>query len=211
MDARFLEKILRRTNKTLDSERAALASGTWKKYLAERVPPPSRLNVFHHSAWRTAYEKALEIGCTTELHDALVFPIWCCSNESEDTIANWTSSTLVSFEDESYELYEKTAFGGAVVLARVEEARLGFVVLSRSYAPDIKLPYRNKHYAAVESRRIEHVAAIDQVIAAEPAPTPRREVPAFSTDAEPAILLSAIAPDLAGRVRRATEKLRIFP
>jgi hypothetical protein len=169
------------------------------------------LNVFHYSAWRTAYEKAIEIGCNTELRDALVFPVWCCSNESVDAIADWTSATLISFEDESYELYENTSLGGTVVLARVEQARLGFIVLSRSYAPDIKLPYRNKHYAALESRRIEHVTAIEQVTAAEPAPMPQREVPAFSTDAEPAILLAAIATDLASRARRATEKLRIFP
>jgi hypothetical protein len=169
------------------------------------------LNVFHYSAWRAAYDKAVEIGCNTELRDALVLPIWYCSNESEEAVADWTSATLVSFEDESYDLYENTSLGGTVALARVEEARLGFIVLSRSYAPDIKLPYRNKHYAAVESRRIEHVTAIDQVISAEPAPRPQREVPAFSTDAEPALLLAAIAPDLAGRMRRATEKLRIFP
>jgi hypothetical protein len=211
MDARSLEKILRRTNKTLDAERAALARGTWKTYLAERVPPPSRLNVFRYRAWRAAYQKALELGCTTNPRDACILPIWYCSNQDDDATGDWATATLISFEDESNQLYENTPLRGVVVRARVEEARLGFIVRSRGYAEAIELPYRNSYYAAVQSRRIERVTAIEQLIAAEPAPKPEREVPAFSTDAESAISLAALDPELAGRIRRATEKLRIFP
>jgi len=41
MDRQALTEILVAKNKTIEAERAAVASGAWATYLAERVPPPS--------------------------------------------------------------------------------------------------------------------------------------------------------------------------
>lgn len=212
MDAKALEKVLRRSNKTLDAERAAVADKRWAEYLAERVPAPSRLNFLQHSAWRAAHEQALRIGHTTAVREVLVFPIWYCSNEDEEEpVADWIRAVIVSFEDASFELYEKASLENALVVADVEEARLGFLVHSRAYAPDIKLPFRKGDYATVESRRLERVVKVKTVVGGTSVPVPQREVRPFSTDTEPALVLPETERDLAARVISAAERLRIFP
>jgi hypothetical protein len=209
--ARALEELLRRSNKTLDAERAALAAGRWAEHLAERVPAPSRLAFLRYGAWRAAYERALEIGAKTETLEVVVFPIWYGANESEEPASAWTATVIASFEDGSFELYENAALESAVAVADVEVVRRGFLALARSYAPDIALPYRNATYAVVESRRVERVATMKFVVPASPVAAPQRSVPPFATDAEPALALDAMDRDLAARVRHVTQQLRIFP
>ena len=210
MDETALEKVVRRSNRTLDAERAALADKRWAAYLAERVPAPSRLNFLQHGAWRAAHEQALKIGQTTAVREVLVFPIWYCSNE-DDSVNDWIRAAVVSFDDGSLELYENAVLGDAVVVADVEQARLGYLVHSRAYAPDIELPFRKGDYATVESRRIERVVKVKSVVAGHPVGTPQREVPPFSTDTEPALVLPESARDHAARVAKLAEQLRIFP
>jgi hypothetical protein len=211
MDEKALEKILCKRNETRDAERAALAEGRWAEFLSERIPPPSRLSFLRYKAWRSAYEKALSMGTTTKARRALIFPIWYAENESEDPLTKWAPATVALFDDESYQLSENGSPGDVLVLANVEEARLGFIAPANMYAPDVELPYRNGHYVTCESRRIERVVEIERAIAAPGLPAPGRAVPAFSTGAELAIALPQANADLDERIGRATERLRISP
>jgi hypothetical protein len=208
MDVAVLDKLLRRTNATITEERTALAGGRWPTYLRERVPPPSRLAFARHRAWQAAYERALQIGNETAVRPALVFPVWLCSNQDDEPSRDWALAVVAVYDDDSYELYEKATLGGFLVLARIEEARIGFIMPSRFYASEIELPYRNEHYVAVESRRIERIVGIDRIVNAATVSAPTRTVPAFVDDAEPAVALDSVEPTLATRVRSITDKLR---
>lgn len=211
MDIKDLEKVLRRSNKRLDAERAAVAANQWAEYLAETLPAPSRLNFLQRAAWRAAYEQALKIGHTTVVREALVLPIWYCSNEDEAPSNDWIRAIVVSFDGAPFDLYEEASLQSAVVVADVEEARLGVVVRSRDYAPSLELPFRKRHYATVESRRLERVVKLKAVVDGASVPIPQRQVPPFSTDAEPAVVLPEAERELSARVANATERLRIFP
>lgn len=211
MDAPSLEKVLRRTNPTITEERRALASGRWEAYLRERVPPPSWLEPSRRRAWKAAFERARQLGATSETRSAVIFPVWLCANEDDVPRREWAQAVCVTWDDGAPELYEGASMESVVVVAQLEEARIGFLMPSRFYGPGVELPYRNEHYVAVESRRIERVAGVNRVVHAEPAPAPSREVAAFTTDAEPGIALEGLEPALALAVRRATERLRVAP
>jgi hypothetical protein len=211
MDASALEKVLRRTNPTITEEREALASGRWEAYLRHRVPPPSRLNFGRHRAWQAAYERALQMGQVSRLREALVLPVWYGSNPADVPERLWMPAVAVGYDDDSNEVYEEATLGGVVVVARLEEAVIGFIMPSRFYAPDMKLPYRNAHYVAVESRRIERVIGIEKLVEARLQPEPRYDVAAFATDAEPAVALDGLDAALAARAQRLVERLRVFP
>jgi len=105
----------------------------------------------------------------------------------------------VLFDDDSYDVIERAAVGNVVVSARVDHARLGFIAPSASYAPDVSLPYRNAHFVALSSSRIERVVSIDSETRVEPLPQPQRPVPPFVSEAEPAFSLG----DLPGPMARA--------
>ena len=210
MDAKQLAKIVVVKNKTIDAERAALARGDWANYVAQLVPPPSRLKFGQYRDWREAYERALAIGAKSQQRKAIVFPVWYCSNESEDATTDWSAATVVLFDDESYDLFEKHLPGDAVVIASVEHTRLGFLAPSVHYAPDVRLPYRNDNFVTVESSRVDRVITIDREIAGTPVPKPTRQVAAFAVDAELAVILPADEP-VAKRAAAATERLRVNP
>jgi hypothetical protein len=210
MDATTLERLLRRTNPTITEERAALAAGRWEAYLRERVPPPSRLAFRRHRAWQEAYEHALKIGQASTPREGLVLPVWYGSNPDDVPERVWVAAIAVDFEDGSYQLYEDASLGGVIVVARLEEARIGFIMPSKFYAPDMKLPHRNQHYVAVESRRIERVVGIERVVSAPLLPEPAYAVAAFATEAEPAVKLDGLDEALAARARRLVDKLRVF-
>jgi hypothetical protein len=210
MDLAALEKALRQTNPTITEERAALASGRWPEYLRERVPPPPWFDLARRRAWQAAYDRAQQIGQTSQMRNAVVFPVWFCSNDGDVPTHEWTKAVVVDY-DESYDLYEDTSLDSVIVAARLEEARIGFVMPSRFYAPQMEVAYRNQHYVAVASSRIERVVAIDHVLTAVAALKPTRAVSPFATDAEPAIELDTLDPELPARVRRTTDKLRAPP
>jgi hypothetical protein len=211
MDAAALQNILRRTNPTITAEREALATGRWEAYLRKRVPPPSRLNVGRHRAWQAAFERALQIGQRARVREALVVPVWYGSNPDAVPDQVWMPAVAVGYDDDSNEVYEETTLGGVVLVARLEEAVLGFIMPSRFYAPEVDLPYRNAHYVAVESRRIERVIAIEKLVGARQLPQPDYEVAAFAVEAEPAVALDGLDAALAARVQRLVEQLRIVP
>lgn len=211
MDARALEKILRRQNPTIERERAAEAGNRWHDYLRERLSPPSRWDFARRSAWQRAYDCALALGNAREVAQALIVELWYCENQDEDVSRNWTRLTFIRFGQGDFEEVERARLGERIVIAQVERAQRSFVVPSRHYSPDIELPYRNRHFAAVQSRSVERVLSVDRVIAAPAAREPAREVPAFSTDAEPGLVLDGVAPDLAQLIRSFAEQLRIFP
>jgi hypothetical protein len=211
MDATALETLLRRTNPKLIAARAALASGRWERYLREQVPPPSRLAVLRRRAWRAAYCRALELGATTEMRAAVVFPIWYGNNEDEVARDDWEPAVVVSYDDGSCDLCEGRSLPGAIVVAQLEQTRFGYLMPSIHYAPDVNLRYRNRHYAADVSLSIERVIEVQRTMAVPAVARPAREVAAFHIEAEPAVALAEIEPALAERVRRATDRLRIAP
>ncbi len=210
MNAATLEKLLRRTNPTITEERAALASGRWEAYLRKRVPPPSRLNWGEHRAWRAAYEQALQLGQRTHEREVLIVPVWYGPNLGHDVPEPvWEPAVAVGYKEDSRQIYEGTRLDGMLVLARVEEAVIGFVMPSHFYGAQMKLPYRNDHYAAVKSDRIERVTEILRVVEAPPLTAPARDVPAFTDDVESAVALDSVDAGLAARARRLVERLRV--
>jgi hypothetical protein len=211
MDAPALEQLLRPENPAIERERAAETSGRWQEYLRESVPPPSRLSFARRSAWQTAYDRALAIGNEREVRGALIFELWFCYNPDDAASHRWSKVVAVSFDNEDYDLVEKTALGSQLVLARVERARRAFTVPSRIYGPRMDLAYRNEHYATVETRTIERVVDVERSLAVGAVPKPTRRVPPFSTDSEPAIVLGGVDSELVDRIRRLVEKIRIFP
>jgi hypothetical protein len=222
MDAAALEKIVRWKNPTIEQERAAASADRWPEYLRERTPPPSRLSFSRRAAWQAAYERALALGNSSEVREALVFDLWYCENPDDAASKAWTKVVAVSLDagaggeagrgdGPDYELVERGTLGGRIVLARLERARRSFVLPSRFYAPQMELPYRNEHYAAVQSLTIERVLEVERVSEAPSSPRPTRVVPPFSTDTESAIMLDGVEPDWSQRILRLLEALRIFP
>ena len=208
MDASALEAIVRRSNSAIEAERAAVAANRWVEYQAERVPPPSRLHPRVRGAWREAYERAAAIGHRTELHEVLAFPVWWCSNDDDIPGSLWEPAAMVAFDDGTFELHERKPIA-EIVLARVEQARLAFLVNARDFAPDVPLTFRNEHYGVLESRRIERVPEILRIVESTPLPRPERDLPPFATDGERARTPSD--PEIAARIDAAIAKLRVFP
>jgi len=211
MNARALEKLLRRTNPTIREEREALASGRWASYLRERVPPPSRLTFIKRRAWQAAYERALQLGQESTTREALVLPIWFGSNQDDVPEQAWIQAIAVGWSDDSYELEENAVLGNVIVVARLEEAKIGFIMPSRYYAPEIEVPYRNQHYIAVESRRIERVVEVVRIVEAPGVTEPDRPLAPFAQEAYPAVALDGVDEVLSARIRRLIERLRIDP
>lgn len=188
-----------------------MARGRWQEYLRRRVPPPSRLSFVRRGAWQAAYDRALAIGNSSEVRHALVVELWYCENPNDVANNAWSKIVAVSFADGSYDLAEKATIGDRIVLARLEQSRRGFIMPSRFYAPGVALPYRNAHYVAVEGRSIERVVAIERVAEGVGVSKPNRDVPPFSTDAEPGVKLDGVESDLAECIHRLVDKLRISP
>ena len=104
------------------------------------MPPPSRLNFARRGAWQAAYERAVAIGNSREVRDALIVELWYCENPDDDTSHAWTKVVAVAFVDDSWCLVEKAPLGRQIVVARIEERRCSFVMPARFYAPAVKLP-----------------------------------------------------------------------
>lgn len=211
MDAAALERILRPSNATITAERAALKSGRWAAYLRERVPPPSRLDFRRRRAWEAAYERALQLGQRSAIRTAVVVPVWYCNNEDDVPVRRWSRAGAVGYHEDSTELHEQASLEGIVVETQLEEARIGFIMPGRYYAPGSDVAYRNEHYVAVESPRIERVIAIERIVNVTQLPQPVRETPAFTVDAEAAVAFDSLDSALADRARRTIEKLRVTP
>jgi hypothetical protein len=209
MNAAVLEKLLRRTNPTITEERAALAGGRWEAYLRERVPPPSRLDFGKRRAWQAAYERALALGRRTREREVLVVPVWYGPNRADVAEAVWEPAVAVACDEDSRQIYEETRLDGMVVVARIEEDVVGFIMPSHYYGALMKLPYRNAHYVAVESERIEGVKEIVRVVEAPAVGKPARDLPAYSEDVEPAVAVDGLDGALTARVRRLVEGLRV--
>ena len=211
MDARTLEKLLRGPYKYAAEECEAINSGRWAEYVKKRLPPPSRLNFLQYAAWRAACDVALRIGCTKTVCEVMVFPVWYGHNEAEEPEVTWKKTAVVAFPDRFPDLHPARSFESAVVTVAVEEARLGHVVHSRSYSPEIQLAYRRLDYGALEGRHVMRVVRVTGTAGASPLAAPSRAVPPFSTDAEPALDLAGLDPQLAARVQEVTAQLRIQP
>lgn len=211
MDAPVLEALVRRSNPALVAERAAVAAGRWEPFQAERVPPPSRIHFARRAAWREALDRALAIGCHSEVQEVLAFPVWFCSNDDDIPGSKWEPAAMVAFDDGTFELHERKHLPG-IVLARIEQARLGFLVRSIDFAPSVTLAFRNDFYGALESRRIERVVEIVRAFESTETPLPERDLPPFATDGEGArVLLPPADPAIAARIDAAIAKLRSFP
>jgi len=211
MDAAELAKLIVRANPTLDAERAAIAAGTWEAYLTARVPEPSRLRAIQHARWDDAYRFALGIGCTRRSRRAFVFPIWHLENEDDGSSTEWTRALVISFEDGSYHLEANTDLGDEIVMAVVEEAKVGVLIESKDFAPGVAMPYRNDTYGALESRRIEAVTSVERTFDLAPVPRPTRPVPAFSTTAELAVVTATLDPAIRSYLDRVVAGLRFTP
>jgi hypothetical protein len=211
MDVAALETLLRGENSTLDAERAALANGRWEHYLRTRVPPPLPLFVLRRASWNAAFRRALDYGVTSEIRSAAVAPIWYANNEDEIPTSEWQPAIMVSYNNSADVLCEHAGLTGAVILARLEVTRVGYLAPSAQYAPSVALRYRNRHYVADQSEHIGRVVDLQRVITAPAAARPTLDVPAFAIRAVPAVDLTAVEPALATRIRRATEALQVSP
>ena len=208
MDVKELESIVVRTNAQIERERAAAAAGQWAQLQEERVPAPAIYHLRQRAAWKEALERALAIGGGAEVREALVAPVWFCSNLDDIPGSTWEPATLVAFDDGKFELHERKRVS-AIALAIVEHARLGFLVRSRDFAPSVALAMRNEHYGALESRRIERVREITREFGGTDVPIPERDIPPFAIDATPARV--ADDPAIAERVAAACARVRVFP
>lgn len=207
-EAAAIEALVVRRDATLDAERAAAAAGRWAAFLETRVPPPPVWQVRARAAWREAFDAALAIGAASVTREVVVCPLWFCSNDDDIPGSKWEPAVVVAFDDGTFELHERKSVD-AIVVATVEQARLGFLVRSRDYAPEIPLALRNDHFGAIESRRIERVTGIVREVESAAAPVPERDLPPFATDAAPARVPGD--PAIAARLDVVLAKLRVFP
>lgn len=211
MDAALVEAILRRSNPAIEAERAAVAANRWVEFQAERVPPPSRLHPRQRAAWNEAMARAAALGYRAEMREALVFPVWWCSNDDDIPGAKWVPATAVSFDDGALELHEYKRVP-EIVLATVEHARLAFLVRASDFAPDVALAFRNDHFGVLESRRTERVTAIVRTFPGTDLPLPEHDLPPFATEAVRAKREDPSTDRaITARIDATLAKLRVFP
>jgi hypothetical protein len=167
----------------------------WLTDMQARVPEPSWWSFVERRRWREAFAAVRATPTVITLAEAVLVPLWICSNEDEAADGDWQRIVLLMGRDgRPDEIADPEAIvGDRLVLVRAERAKRTRLVRSRGYSPEIPMVVRNAQFGACLSEGFERIVEVLAVAASEPVPRPTREVPAFSCDVVPAVSLDALS------------------